>query len=137
MQNIYIKSFLFVFYRETYTKYIPRKVYQYSKLMFAMTLFLYSQVVSVVVQCESSLTQDDARLVGNGAQIKKAIEAIEKQHDQFSQLSPDQLSPDIPITFTKVTSFVKNPIFFFFVYIAHISLSHKFCSAKRTDKFTH
>ncbi|KAL1129474.1 hypothetical protein AAG570_014000 [Ranatra chinensis] len=60
-----------------------------------------AQVVSVVVQCESALSQDDARLVGNGTQLKKAIEAVEKQHDQFSQLSPEQLSPDIPITFTK------------------------------------
>uniref|UniRef100_A0A0A9XQF0 RING-type E3 ubiquitin transferase n=1 Tax=Lygus hesperus TaxID=30085 RepID=A0A0A9XQF0_LYGHE len=60
-----------------------------------------AQVMSVVVLCESSLGYDDAKLVTHGLQLKKAIDSIEKQHDQFSQLSPDQFNPDIPITFTK------------------------------------
>lgn len=62
------------------------------------------QVMSVVVLCESSLGYDDAKLICCGLQLKKAIDSIEKQHDQFSQLSPDQFNPDIPITFTKVFS---------------------------------
>ncbi|XP_014257460.1 E3 ubiquitin-protein ligase TRIM23-like [Cimex lectularius] len=60
-----------------------------------------AQVMSVVVLCESSLAHDDARLVSCGPQLKKAIDSIEKQHDQFNQLSPEQFNPDIPITFTK------------------------------------
>ncbi|KAF6203120.1 hypothetical protein GE061_003535, partial [Apolygus lucorum] len=64
-------------------------------------IFFNDCVMSVVVLCESSLGYDDAKLVTCGLQLKKAIDSIEKQHDQFSQLSPDQFNPDIPITFTK------------------------------------
>ncbi|XP_073968878.1 E3 ubiquitin-protein ligase TRIM23-like [Rhodnius prolixus] len=60
-----------------------------------------AQVMSVVVLCETSLSHDDTRLVSCGPQLKKALESIEKQHDQFNQLSPEQFNPDIPITFTK------------------------------------
>jgi len=60
-----------------------------------------SQVVSVVVQCETCLAEDDAKLVNSGPQLKKAIDLVEKQQDQLSQLSPDHFTADIPITFTK------------------------------------
>lgn len=62
--------------------------------------------MSVVVLCETSLSHDDTRLVSCGPQLKKALESIEKQHDQFNQLSPEQFNPDIPITFTKVSNFI-------------------------------
>lgn len=56
------------------------------------------------VHCESTIQQDDARLLAASHEIKEALECLEKQQQQFSELSPEQLQPDasIPITFTKV-----------------------------------
>lgn len=62
----------------------------------------------VCVQCETTIQQDDARVLAASKEIKEALNSIEKQQQQFAELSPEQLQPDpsIPITFTKA-SFVK------------------------------
>lgn len=62
------------------------------------------KVAGVCIQCETTIQQDDARVLAAGREIKEALSSIEKQQQQFSDLSPEQLQPDpsIPITFTKV-----------------------------------
>uniref|UniRef100_A0A1B6M1U5 RING-type E3 ubiquitin transferase n=1 Tax=Graphocephala atropunctata TaxID=36148 RepID=A0A1B6M1U5_9HEMI len=62
-----------------------------------------SQVAVVCVQCEATIQQDDARMLAASRELKEALSSIEKQQQQFAELSPDQLQPDpsIPITFTK------------------------------------
>ncbi|KDR21099.1 E3 ubiquitin-protein ligase TRIM23-like [Zootermopsis nevadensis] len=62
-----------------------------------------SQMASVCVQCEQTIQQDDTRVLMVGREIKEALNSIEKQQQQYSELSPEQLQPDpsIPITFTK------------------------------------
>ncbi|PSN54724.1 E3 ubiquitin-protein ligase TRIM23 [Blattella germanica] len=62
-----------------------------------------SQVAGVCVQCEQTIQQDDTRVLTAAREIKEALNSIEKQQQQYSELSPEQLQPDpsIPITFTK------------------------------------
>ncbi|KAK7868352.1 hypothetical protein R5R35_013646 [Gryllus longicercus] len=62
-----------------------------------------SQVAGVCVQCEQTIQQDDARVLMLSREIKEALSTIEKQQQQYTELSPEQLQPDpcIPITFTK------------------------------------
>uniref|UniRef100_A0A1B6EED7 RING-type E3 ubiquitin transferase n=1 Tax=Clastoptera arizonana TaxID=38151 RepID=A0A1B6EED7_9HEMI len=62
-----------------------------------------TQVAEVYIQCELTIQQDDARVLAAGREIKEALSSVEKQQQQFSDLSPEQLQPDpsIPITFTK------------------------------------
>lgn len=62
-----------------------------------------SQVAVMCVHCESTVQQDDARLLAASHEIKEALDCLEKQQQQFSELSPEQLQPEssIPITFTK------------------------------------
>lgn len=63
-------------------------------------------MASVCVQCEQTIQQDDTRVLMVGREIKEALNSIEKQQQQYSELSPEQLQPDpsIPITFTKVSN---------------------------------
>lgn len=62
-----------------------------------------SQVAGVCVQCEQTIQQDDTRVLAAAREIKEALSSVEKQQQQYSELSPEQLQPDpsIPITFTK------------------------------------
>jgi hypothetical protein len=62
------------------------------------------QVAAVCVQCGQLSTQDDSRLLCAAREIKEALDLVEQQQQQFSELSPEQVQPDasIPITFTKV-----------------------------------
>jgi len=62
-----------------------------------------SQVAVVCVQCEATIQQDDARVLAASREIKEALASVEKQQQQYAELSPEQLQPDpsIPITFTK------------------------------------
>ncbi|KAJ9579625.1 hypothetical protein L9F63_004704 [Diploptera punctata] len=62
-----------------------------------------SQVAGVCVQCEQAIQQDDTRVLTAAREIKEALSSIDKQQQQYSELSPEQLQPDpsIPITFTK------------------------------------
>uniref|UniRef100_A0A1B6H0Y9 RING-type E3 ubiquitin transferase n=4 Tax=Proconiini TaxID=565685 RepID=A0A1B6H0Y9_9HEMI len=62
-----------------------------------------SQVAVVCVQCEATIQQDDARVLAASRELKEALSSIEKQQQQYAELSPEQLQPDpsIPITFTK------------------------------------
>lgn len=62
-----------------------------------------SQVAGVCVQCEQTIQQDDTRVLAAAREIKEALSSIEKQQQQYSELTPEQLQPDpsIPITFTK------------------------------------
>ncbi|GLH08540.1 E3 ubiquitin-protein ligase TRIM23 [Gryllus bimaculatus] len=61
------------------------------------------KVAGVCVQCEQTIQQDDARVLMLSREIKEALSTIEKQQQQYTELSPEQLQPDpcIPITFTK------------------------------------
>lgn len=62
-----------------------------------------SQVAGVCLQCEQTVQQDDAKVLLQAKEVKEALTFIEKQQQQYSELSPEQLQPDpsIPITFTK------------------------------------
>ncbi|XP_049782015.1 E3 ubiquitin-protein ligase TRIM23-like [Schistocerca cancellata] len=62
-----------------------------------------SQVAVVCLQCEQIIQQDDARVLTQARELREALNYIEKQQQQYSDLSPEQLQPDpsIPITFTK------------------------------------
>lgn len=66
-------------------------------------------MAGVCVQCEQTIQQDDARVLAAAREIKEALSSIEKQQQQYSELTPEQLQPDpsIPITFTKVLIYCK------------------------------
>lgn len=66
-------------------------------------------MAGVCVQCEQTIQQDDTRVLAAAREIKEALSSIEKQQQQYSELTPEQLQPDpsIPITFTKVLRICK------------------------------
>ncbi|XP_064604249.1 E3 ubiquitin-protein ligase TRIM23-like [Liolophura sinensis] len=63
---------------------------------------LLSQISAVCHQCESTLAQENSKVIIAKQEVKTLQETIQKQQQQFSEL-PEQLSldPAIPITFTK------------------------------------
>ena len=73
-----------------------------------------SQVACATLQCEQAIQQDDGRVIMAARDIKEALLSIEKQQQQLSELSPEQLHPEpsIPITFTKVGRVKKLQIAF-------------------------
>lgn len=62
------------------------------------------QIAVACAQCDYIIQQDDARVLSASLEIKEAMESIDKQQQQFHELSQDRRHPDpnIPITFTKV-----------------------------------
>ncbi|GFR85038.1 E3 ubiquitin-protein ligase TRIM23-like [Elysia marginata] len=63
---------------------------------------LMSQISAVCHQCETTLQQDDTRILLAKPEVSNLLETLQKQQQQFLDL-PDQiaLEPTIPITFTK------------------------------------
>ncbi|KAJ8305349.1 hypothetical protein KUTeg_015894 [Tegillarca granosa] len=64
---------------------------------------LLSQVSAVCHQCESTLQQDDAKVLLAKAEVSTLMDTVKKQQQHFSEV-PDQLplDPTIPVTFTKL-----------------------------------
>ncbi|XP_059149286.1 E3 ubiquitin-protein ligase TRIM23-like isoform X2 [Physella acuta] len=63
---------------------------------------LMSQISSVCHQCETTLQQDDTRILLAKPEVSNLLDTLQKQQQQFMDL-PDHinLEPTIPITFTK------------------------------------
>ncbi|XP_041044882.1 E3 ubiquitin-protein ligase TRIM23 isoform X4 [Carcharodon carcharias] len=66
-----------------------------------MTILL-SQVSTACLHCEKTLQQDDCRVVMAKQEITRLLETLQKQQQQFTELSDHiQLDASIPVTFTK------------------------------------
>ncbi|XP_013088787.2 E3 ubiquitin-protein ligase TRIM23-like isoform X1 [Biomphalaria glabrata] len=63
---------------------------------------LMSQISSVCHQCETTLQQDDTKILLAKPELSNLLDTLQKQQQQFMDI-PDQilLEPTIPITFTK------------------------------------
>ncbi|KAK0065981.1 E3 ubiquitin-protein ligase TRIM23, partial [Biomphalaria pfeifferi] len=63
---------------------------------------LMSQISSVCHQCETTLQQDDTKILLAKPELSNLLDTLQKQQQQFMDI-PDQilLEPMIPITFTK------------------------------------
>uniref|UniRef100_A0A8C9PFC9 RING-type E3 ubiquitin transferase n=2 Tax=Marmotini TaxID=337730 RepID=A0A8C9PFC9_SPEDA len=66
-----------------------------------MTILL-SQVSTACLHCEKTLQQDDCRVVLAKQEIKRLLETLQKQQQQFTEVADHiQLDASIPVTFTK------------------------------------
>uniref|UniRef100_A0AAY4DN64 E3 ubiquitin-protein ligase TRIM23 n=1 Tax=Denticeps clupeoides TaxID=299321 RepID=A0AAY4DN64_9TELE len=63
---------------------------------------LLSQLSTACLHCEKTLQQDDCRVVLTKQEIKRLLETLQKQQQQFTDLADHvQLDAGIPVTFTK------------------------------------